>query len=426
MSFEQNGQFMPDKLVEEIREKISYVDEDPYAGKRIYFENAGGAMRLKSCSDMVAELSRFPDCHKRPSKAASELAAMVEEGVKDAFITFGASSGVVCSQQTVSWCLANITGAVVLSTPGTNIVTTDLEHPATSDSATYYAQVAGKELRSAKIDEKTGGIDVDDLLSKVDKDTLLLSFIHASNITGALNDAKYIVKEARRIKPDLVILLDSTQHIPHGAVDVEDLGVDAAGFTPYKLMGKRGLGVGWVSERISAIPHVRVVSGSPTNWEFGSCEPAAWKSWSMVVDYVCWAGSHFTKETGRREQYVAGMNAFELHERAILSRMLNGTKTIPGVRDIPGAAIHFVDDLTKRDCIIPLTFDRVDPTTAVRKYRENGISVYQRERTNPMSRRTLDGCGLTGLVRVSPMHYNTKDEVDRFLEVTAKIASGEL
>ena len=425
MDIKQTGQFFSDDLMNEIRAKISCVSEDPFAGRRIYFENAGGALRLKDCCDMLAVESALPDAHKRPSKAAHHLAEMVDQGMKDAMLTFGAKSGVISSQQTVSWCIANVTGAIVLSVPGSNVVTTDLEHPAVSDSAVYYAQVTGKELRSARIDPKTGAVDVEDLLGKIDKDTCLLSFIHASNITGTINDAKAIVREARKIKPDLYVLLDSTQHIPHGAIDVEDLGVDAAGFTPYKMLGKRGMGIAWVSERTSKLPHVRVVSGPETDWDFGSCEPAAWKSWTLVVDYLCRLGGHFSKSADRRELFLSAMNAIELHERALMHRMLNGTDKVPGVRDIPNARIHFVDDLTKRDCILPLTFDNINPSDAVTKYREKGISVFARERTSPMSRRALDGCGLSGLVRVSPMHYNTKEEVDYFLKATAEIAEGK-
>ena len=36
------------ELIKEIREKFCHVEECPYSGKRIFFENAGGSLTLKS------------------------------------------------------------------------------------------------------------------------------------------------------------------------------------------------------------------------------------------------------------------------------------------------------------------------------------------------------------------------------------------
>ena len=137
-----------------------------------------------------------------------------------------------------------------------------------------YGNLYNKEVRAAKIDLETGGVDLDDLLSKIDRNTILLSLINASNITGIINDIETIVTEARKINPDLHILLDSTQHIPHGTIDVETLKIDAAGFAPYKILGKRGLGIGWISDRVARLPHPRFLEGPETEWDLGGYEPA--------------------------------------------------------------------------------------------------------------------------------------------------------
>ena len=147
---------------------------------------------------------------------------------------------------------------------------------------------------------------------------------------------------------------------------------------------------------------------------------------TMVNDYICWIGQQFSDETDRRALFVAGMNAIELHERALISRMMNGTETIPGVKDIPGVKLYFMDDLTKRDAILPMTFDNLEAVPAMKKYIENGIYLYNRSLSNKMSRRVLNSAGIPSIVRVAPLHFNTKEEIDRFLQVTAKIASGEL
>ena len=425
MNTDQCGKSFSDDLLKEIRDQIEYVDHDP-AGKRIYFENAGGALTLKSCCAIASTANAIPDWPGRPTPAGGPLQEMIDKGLADAKLTFGAKSGAILAELTVTKAISTMTGVIMRSVPGTNVVTTELEHPATYDACLLYAGLLNKEVRTAKIDRKSGAVDVEDLLNKIDRNTILLSVIHASNITGALNDIKTIVTEARKINPDLYVLVDSTQHIPHGMIDVEELKIDAAAFAPYKILGKRGLGIGWISDRVACLPHPRLLEGPETDWDLGGYEPAGMAGLSLVTDYICWIGSKFSDATGRRELFVAGMNAIELQERAIMYRMLHGSNEAPGVDDIDGATIHFVEDLTKRDCILPMTFDNIDSIKAVKKYVENGIYVFDRSRSSKMSRRVLDGVGITSLVRVAPMHYNTKEEVDTFLRVTAKIARNEI
>lgn len=417
------GEFFSDDLLNEIRAQLDYVDFDPYAGKRIYFENAGGSLRLKKCSEFIARETAFPDSPNRPAKASAHLKDMVLKGMDDTKLFLGAKGGSVFSSQTASRVLYHMTQAIVFNVPGGNVVTTDLEHPATYDSAKYYAEIAGKELRVAKTDRATGALAVEEVVRHIDKDTCLLSFIYASNITGALSDVETIIREARKIKPDLYVLLDATQHIPHGPIDVEKLQIDAIGFTPYKLLGKRGQGIGYVSERCARLPHERTLESDITDWEVGSVEPAAWGCWSIVVDYLCWLGKKLGASEDGREQIVAAMSGIEMHERALLHRLLYGTENIRGLNAIDNVRVHFVEgDLTKRDCILPMTFEGKSTGAAVREYLDNGVVVFDRVAKSVMSRRQLHAVGLEELVRVSPMHFNTAEEVDRFLEVTATVA----
>ncbi|MCL2565005.1 MAG: aminotransferase class V-fold PLP-dependent enzyme [Defluviitaleaceae bacterium] len=422
----KQGEFFSPELLAQIRSRLDYVDYDPYAGKRIYFENAGGSLRLKKVSEFIAKETAFPDSPNRPSKASAHLKEMMVKGVEDTRLFLGAKdSGIVFSSQTASRVLYHMTQAIIFGVEGSNVVTTDLEHPASYDSAKYYAGIAGKELRVAKTYPQTGTVKPEEILKHIDKDTCLLSFIYASNITGVLCDAKTIIEEARKIKPDLYILLDLTQHVPHGPTDVLELGVDAVGFTPYKMLGKRGQGIGWVSDRCARLPHERTLERDITDWEVGSAEPAAWGCWSVVVDYLDWLGESLGAGADRRERILTAMEGIALHERAILHRMLNGSDKAKGLKNIKGAKTHFIgEDLTNRDCILPITFANKSGSEAVKEYIDKGIVVFDRAVTNILSGRQLKALGLDSLVRISPMHFNTADEVDEFLKATMEIANG--
>ena len=117
------------------------------------------------------------------------------------------------------------------------------------------------------------------------------------------------------------------------------------------------------------------------------------------------------------------MRGIELHERALLERALNGTDNIYGLRRISGVKIHFIpenEDLSTRNCLLPIAIEGKSTNEVVQEYMKNGIVVYDRVRTNPMSRRTLDEVKLKEVIRVTPLHCNSKEEIDKFLIVTKK------
>ena len=116
--------------------------------------------------------------------------------------------------------------AVTENIPGTNMVTSILEHPSSFDAMSMYAKRTGKELRVADSNPVTGGIDVDEIVGLVDQDTCLLSVMYASNISIAKIDIEAIVERARAIKPDLYILVDAVQHAPHGLIDLQKTPID--------------------------------------------------------------------------------------------------------------------------------------------------------------------------------------------------------
>lgn len=420
----KKGQFFPPELLKEIRERFYCVESDSYNGKRIYFENAGGSLTLKKVVELVNQFTPLPDSENRPSLAAKPLKEMVMKGKEDVKEFLGVDDGQVVSSETASRVIFLIIGAIISNIPGTNVVTTLLEHPSNHDACAFYAQKNNKELRVAKVNPVDGGVDIEEILSKIDKNTTLLSFLAASNITGKVLEIENIVKEARKINPDIFIFLDATQHVAHAPTDVKKWGVDGVGFTPYKVFGKRGLGLGWVSERVTTLPHEKILEKAKDNWGLGSIEPAAFGAWSTIVDYICWLGEHFTGEKDRRGLILSGMKSIELHERALLERALNGTDEVQGLRERHGVKVHFLPedaDLATRDCLFPITIEGKRTSDVVQEYMKNGIVVYDRLRTNPMSRRTLDSVGLEELIRVTPLHCNNKEEIDNFLRITESI-----
>lgn len=177
----------------------------------------------------------------------------------------------------------------------------------------FYANKLNKELRVAKSNPLTGGVNVEDILALIDQDTVLLSVIYASNISGAILDIEQIVQEARKKKPNLFIMVDAVQHAPHGLIDIEKTPVDVINFAPYKFFGVRGHGIAYLSER-AASPHHKLKGKKETEWGLGTPAPAHYAAISAIVDYVCWLGGHFTTVNARRQLFAAGMEAIGKQE----------------------------------------------------------------------------------------------------------------
>lgn len=419
-----HGRLFDSQLQKEVREKFYYLETDIKGRKRLFFENSGGSLRLKAAVEAKAAYEQIPDCPERYHDISMELRKAKEKGIKDIMeVIFGAKSGALVTELTASQVMFQITRAIVENVRGTNVVTTSIEHPSAYDSAKYFAERTGKELRVAMANPKTGGVDTDEILRNIDKDTCLLSVMSASNISGNILPMEEIVREARKIKPDLYIISDAVQHMPHAVLEVDKLQLDGMNFAPYKAFGIRGCGYGYVSDRVSKLPHDRLLAKPENEWELGTFPHSNFAAMSAVVDYVCWIGSHYSDSTDRRALYVAGMTGIHLQERALLWRMMEGTIETPGLRHIPGVQV-FLDNpsVEGRDLISAIGIEGMDFTALREEYYHRGVTVFERVNTSLYSKRIVESLGLTGAIRVSPLHCHTVEEIDQFLKITGEIA----
>ncbi|MEH7342351.1 aminotransferase class V-fold PLP-dependent enzyme [Bacillus sp. JJ1532] len=415
-------------ILSEIREQFSSIETDPFQKKeRLFFDNAGGSFRLKKATERFNEVDSIPNCPMRGHETSKYLLEIEQKGINDIRTIFNAKDGSINTYFSASQAIFEITGVIAENTEGTNIVTTALEHPSAFDSAKFYANKLGKELRVAKTNLVTGGVDVEEITKLIDQDTILLSVIYASNVSGAILDIESIVKEARKKKPDLFIVVDAVQHAPHGIIDIEKTPVDAMNFAPYKFFGVRGCGIAYISERAAKLPHHRLYGKEDGDLQLGSPVPAHFAALSEIVNYVCWIGSKFSDEQDRRTLFVEGMNRIALQERALLEILLNGTDYVSGLRNIPGITVHLdYEDLSKRDFIVAISIDGIDHAEAVKEYEKNGVIVFERIVSSIYSRRMMESFGLTGTVRVSPLHCHSTEEIEKFLIVTKKIVENRI
>lgn len=419
---EDRGLLFDEKTISAIRDKFCRIDVDADGSERLFFENAGGSLRLKSVVEISDELNRYPDCYARNHKSSLMLHEYEERGREDLRLLLNAQDGAIVTDLTASSLMFKIVKPIVQYGKGKNIVTSVLEHPSAFDACRYFGEKYGKEVRVAPSDKKTGGVLAEDVIELVDKDTVLLNVIAASNMTGVITDFKTIVSEARKINPDIYVVTDAVQHAPHAAIDVKALQLDGINIAPYKFFGNRGISFGYVSDRVKSLPHCRILDDEKDIWELGSIAPAHYAVISEIVNYIAWIGKLYIDSKDKRTLLEEGMRRIHLQEQALLARMLYGDKGKTGLLNLDGVDCFFdYTNLAGRDLILAMKLSGFGYAEAVREYEKRGIIVYERVAESSYSKRMVESFGLDGIIRVSPLHCNTAEEIDRFLNITNEI-----
>lgn len=419
-----NGLLLPREVQKKCKQSFCLADRDAAGSKRLFFDNSGGALRLAKCAQVKAELEAFPDCPERSHAAALALRRIVEEGTRELMeVVFGATRGAILTELTASQVMFHIVQIILEGTDGGNAVVSALEHPSAFDAVAYYCERTGKELRVAYPDKETGRIEPDAVAALVDGHTRLVSVMSASNVTGSVMDIPAIVRAVKAKNTDIYMISDAVQHAPHAALEAEKTGLDALTLAPYKLFGVRGCGFGYVSPRVAALTHRKLLQKPQETFALGTPAPGNFAAMREIVAYVCEIGRCFTAETDTRACFVEGMHRIHLHERALLYRLLEGSAERPGLRHIKGVTVYAdAADLTQRDLIAAIGIDALPFSACVREYERRGVIVCDRVRESIYAKRILEALGIPGAVRVSPLHCHTTEDIDEFLRVTAEIA----
>lgn len=410
-----------EELLNEIRDQFVYVDWDPYSGKRIFFEAASGSCRPKIVIDAMGKETALPDQQGRDNQGSNHSNEVTAKGIEDLMIFFGAKSGQTIPGWSSSHVIYRITDAVLSSVPGTNVVTTGLDHASVRSAVTQFSEKYNKEERIAEPDLETGSVRTENILSKIDNDTCFLVVTHTSNVTGEIFDVQGIVKAAREIKPDLFIMVDGVQYSPTGLVDVESIGADAYVIAPYKNYGVKGCGYAHVSDRLAKLPHWKYIFKPETSWDLGGVEHQSYAAWSAVVDYLCWLGRKFSDSSDRRELVVTAMTKIKAHQEGLLSILLKGTENNPGLDQMDHVEIYGMgDDLTRQSLLVSFNIQGYNSAEACALYKEKQLRLHAPGH-DPFFADMLKQLGISSVIRLSGSHYNTPDEIETFLKATASL-----
>ena len=111
----------------------------------------------------------------------------------------------------------------------------------------------GFEIEKIGVDEK-GYIDIEELKSKVRKDTILVSVILANNETGTVQDIEKIGQAVKEVNNDTLLHADAVQAFGKMKIDVKNSKIDMLSASGHKFGAPRGTGIFYMKKGLKVKP----------------------------------------------------------------------------------------------------------------------------------------------------------------------------
>jgi selenocysteine lyase/cysteine desulfurase len=336
-------------------------------------------------------------------------------------VFFGAASGQFFVGESGTELLFRLVRAAISGTEPGDVIGSSVEHPASRSACLHWAEVLGRRYITIDHDDATGTVSAEAYGAQVTPNAKVATILHTSPVTGMGNDVAAIAAAIRAKAPDCIIIVDGIQHASHGRIDIDSYDIDGYVVSPYKVFSRHGYGVAWVSERLEALEHERLVDGPEKNWEFGTRDTGSYATFSDVVSYFDWLGGEVSNETDKRARIEAAGAAIHAHEKTLTDAMLYGTGNLKGLSEISGVEIIGGVDNPAREGLVSFARTGQSADDIVALLNDAGVRTHIR-RADHYSGNILNPLGLEACIRVSMCHYNTLEDVSKFLSAMAEIA----
>ena len=214
--------------------------------KLIYLDNAATTRIYPEVADLIAEESKNdffnPSALYKPSVALSVKIKNARESIKSAlhagdgelYFTSGGSEG----DNTALFCTRKPKGSRIIVGLG--------EHDAIINGAAQLAQ-QGYDVVYAPINAD-GSVNVEEFKNLLTPNVALVSIMHVSNETGAINDVARLCKLTKKVAPNAVFHSDGVQAFGKIKVTLRALGVDLYTISAHKIHGPKGIGALYVKK----------------------------------------------------------------------------------------------------------------------------------------------------------------------------------
>jgi cysteine desulfurase / selenocysteine lyase len=395
-----------------LRKDFPILNQQVHGKPLIYFDNAATSQKPRVVIDALVHYYEYDNAnvHRGIHELSNRSTAAFEDArVRAAkFINASSADEIVFTRGTTESInlVANAWGPKNLRA-GDVILLTEMEHHSNLVPWQLLAQRTGAQITYIPVTGDDGLLDLSKLDSLLTPRVKIFSMVHISNSLGTVNPVAELCARARKL--GIVTLVDGAQSAGHCPIDVQAIGCDFFAFSGHKICGPTGVGVlHGRQELLNAMPPYQgggemILSvgydktefkEAPHKFEAGTPDISGPIGLAVAMDYLDAIGR---ENIWKHDQELAQYTYEKL--AALNDIRLFGPKTNrAGLVSFLLKDVHAHDVVTLAD--------------------QAGIALRGGHHcTQPL----MHKLGVESTARASFYFYNTKAEVDRFIEVIREI-----
>ncbi|EGF85996.1 cysteine desulfurase, SufS subfamily [Gemella sanguinis M325] len=287
---------------------------------------------------------------------------------------------------------------------GDEIILTYMEHHANLVPWQQLAIRKNLTLRFLDLDE-LGRININQLKELINDKTKIVSICHASNVLGNINPV-YEIGSLLKDK-DIYFVVDAAQSVPHMKIDVDKMNCDFLAFSAHKMCGPTGIGVLYGKKNL-------LEKFDPVEFGGGMIGVVEEKlsTWAILPDKFE-AGTPLLAEAaglGATIKYLEniGLENIESYTKELTKYLYDELSKISNIK------IYGTNEISDRVSLVSFNLEGVHPHDLTSFLDEKGICIRAGHQcTQPL----LGKLGAYSVARASLYFYNSKEEIDFFIQV---------
>lgn len=392
--------------INKIREDFPILNQLIYKKPLIYFDNAATTQKPIQVIDVISNYYKeynsnvHRGVHYLSQKATNEM-ERGREVVKD-FLNASSLQEIIFTRGTTEAInlVAHSFSKQFLKS-GDEIIISTLEHHSNIVPWQMACEEFGATLRVIPIAED-GSLLMDEFEKLITSRTKIISITHISNALGVINPIKEIIKIAHA--HNIPVMVDGAQSSQHLKIDVQDLDCDFFCFSGHKLYGPTGIGILYGKEKwLNAMPPYQgggemiaqvtfektTYNELPFKFEAGTPDISGIIGLTRAIEYVT----------------AIGLNQIANYEADLLNYATQRISQIPNVK-IYGTA-------PTKASVLSFLIGNIHPLDLGTLLDKMGIAI----RTgHHCAQPLMNRFNIPGTLRASFAIYNTKEEIDSFIE----------
>lgn len=402
---------MEKQQLEDIRKDFPILEEKIYNKDLIYFDNGATTQKPRCVVEKIEQAYYHLNANiHRGVHYLSQKATEAHEDARTAVAEFLHASKreeiIFTRGTTEAINLVAYSFGEAFCKAGDEIIVSVLEHHSNIVPWQMLCERKGMKLQVIPMNER-GELNLAAFKDLLNEKTKLVSVAHVSNVLGTVNPVAQIIEIAHQ--SNVPVLIDGAQAVPHIPVNVVELDADFYVFSGHKIYGPTGIGALYGKEEwLNQMPPYQGGGEmiATVSFEKTTYNELPFKFEAGTPDYV---GSTALAEALRYVQNI-GIENIAAYEHELTTYATQRLLEIERMR-IVGTA-------KEKSAVISFLVGSIHPYDIGMLLDKLGIAV----RTgHHCAQPLIDSLGILGTVRASFAFYNTKEEIDIFIEALKKV-----